>query len=384
MEQKDKYRILPDLSNEQFEALKKSIADRGVLIPIETDELGNVLDGFHRKRACEDLGIEAVPFTVRAGFSEEGKIEHILRMNFARRHLSKSEKKKIALQLRTKGWSQERIAIDLGVSQKTISNWLDPEFSKITELTAVIGKDGKQYPPRQVREEPQGQEQKESGDIEDERIELLLKDLRGRGHQIQKHSVDLILTHSPGDYPDLWQELVSLAGRILKPGRLLVLSTGQRRLPEMIRAFSKRLEYVWTGSLILLDESPELPDLHIYNNSKLVLFFSSGPYQAGPWFIDDFSDSSKDWQELGIEPVLIEQLTSPGDIIFDPFGCDKVAVAAQQLKRQLIEKGAVVPTPEEDKNPKSDFQAPEGTIFSPQPVEPVNLTTWQVASRKKL
>lgn len=333
MKQEDKYRILPDISQEEFEALKKDIEDRGVLIPIETDEYGNILDGFIRNLICKELGIKDVPTVVRVGLTEEQKIEHILRMNFARRHLSKGEKK-LALQVRARGWSQERIAIDLGVSQKTISNWLDPEFSKFPELTAVIGKDGKRYPARRLKEEPEGQEQKESGDNEDAGIRLLLDDPHERGHQIQERSVDLILTRSPGDDPQIWAELAILAKRVLKPEKLLVLCTGQERLPEGISALSKRLQYVWTGTLVLKDTSA-ISAIHVDSDTKLVLFFAAPPYEPGPWFYDTFVDKGIDGTD-GMEGVLIEQLTSRGNVIFDPFDSDMVAIAAEQLERGFI------------------------------------------------
>ena len=43
-----KYHILPDLLPEEYEALKASIAERGVDIPKVVDQGGNTLDGRHR------------------------------------------------------------------------------------------------------------------------------------------------------------------------------------------------------------------------------------------------------------------------------------------------------------------------------------------------
>ena len=51
------YQVLPPMAPEQFEALKRDIAERGVLTPIDLDEQGRVLDGHHRLRACAELGI---------------------------------------------------------------------------------------------------------------------------------------------------------------------------------------------------------------------------------------------------------------------------------------------------------------------------------------
>lgn len=51
------YQLLPPLSDEEYAALRADIAERGVLVPIVRDQHGNILDGHHRVRIAEDLGI---------------------------------------------------------------------------------------------------------------------------------------------------------------------------------------------------------------------------------------------------------------------------------------------------------------------------------------
>src|ERR1019366_7675397 len=68
-----RYQLLPALDEQAFRALKADIADRGVLVPIERDEHGVLLDGHHRARAIEELRAEGhfvadPPVIVRAGF----------------------------------------------------------------------------------------------------------------------------------------------------------------------------------------------------------------------------------------------------------------------------------------------------------------------------
>jgi len=61
-----KYQVLPELTPIEYEALKSDIAQRGVLVPIDVDEKGEILDGHHRVRAWNELqegGIE-VPSAV--------------------------------------------------------------------------------------------------------------------------------------------------------------------------------------------------------------------------------------------------------------------------------------------------------------------------------
>ena len=54
IQQADKYQLLPPMAPETYEVLKADIAVRGVVVPIDVDEDGNILDGHHRPRAwCE-------------------------------------------------------------------------------------------------------------------------------------------------------------------------------------------------------------------------------------------------------------------------------------------------------------------------------------------
>lgn len=43
------YQLFPELNESEFSELKADIAERGVMVPIEYDEEGNILDGHHRK-----------------------------------------------------------------------------------------------------------------------------------------------------------------------------------------------------------------------------------------------------------------------------------------------------------------------------------------------
>ena len=48
-------------------------------------------------------------------------------MALHRRQLTKEQKKEIAANLREQGWTQERIGRALGVTQRTVSNWVGIE-----------------------------------------------------------------------------------------------------------------------------------------------------------------------------------------------------------------------------------------------------------------
>jgi len=141
------YQFLPLLTNEEFRALKADIAERGVQVPVEFDEEGNVLDGYHRLKACQELGISSFPCVVRPGLSEDQKITHILALNLARRHLTVEQRRNLVAKLRQMGWSTTRIGEKLGIADITVRRDLSSGSTNV-EPEYIVGKDGKTYPAR--------------------------------------------------------------------------------------------------------------------------------------------------------------------------------------------------------------------------------------------
>lgn len=99
------YQILPPLQPNEFEALKASIAERGVNVPIIVDQEGNVIDGYHRQRACDELGIFC-PREVRHFESETDKLELVLRINCGRRQLNRQQKRSVIDASDLAGWEK--------------------------------------------------------------------------------------------------------------------------------------------------------------------------------------------------------------------------------------------------------------------------------------
>lgn len=143
------YQVMPPLSGEEYSELKSDIQKRGVMVPIEFDEDGNVLDGHHRLKICEELGITNYPKIVRTGMSEEQKRTHARKLNMARRHLNSEQKRElIREQLReTPERSDRQIAAGLGVSDKTVGSQRK-EMERIAEIPQCDRQtsDGRIYP----------------------------------------------------------------------------------------------------------------------------------------------------------------------------------------------------------------------------------------------
>ena len=89
----------PSMQVDEFEALKASIARNGVLEPVLVWQ-GRVMDGRHRLKACQALGITPA-FKVLDGTYEEAKSE-AFSTNINRRHLRIGQRAILAAQLATR------------------------------------------------------------------------------------------------------------------------------------------------------------------------------------------------------------------------------------------------------------------------------------------
>lgn len=157
----DLFQVMPPLSADEYAELKSDIATRGVMVPIEYDEAGHILDGHHRVKACNELGIKEWPSVVRLGLDEAGKRTHARKLNMARRHLNQDQRRLlIQAELRENPEKSNRqIADELKVDDKTVGSVRKDleSTAEIPQLTQTIGKDGKK------RETPQKPPQKNKG-----------------------------------------------------------------------------------------------------------------------------------------------------------------------------------------------------------------------------
>lgn len=144
---------LPPLTDEEYEALKDSLAAHGQQMPIlrgapSSGLPGQVIDGRARRRACAQLKLEPVYKDV------EGTAEQLralgLVLNLARRQLSASSRRGIvkAELLRNQERSDRVIASAVGVSPTTVGT-VRRELERAGELSKLdsrTSKDGAQRP----------------------------------------------------------------------------------------------------------------------------------------------------------------------------------------------------------------------------------------------
>lgn len=153
------YQVMPPLSAYERAALAADIHAHGVLVPVEYDEVGEILDGYHRVAICRQLGISDWPKIVRPGLSTAEKLSHARRLNLARRHLSSAQKRSlIAAELSAAPEASNRAIGDrLGVDSHTVADVRARLLRETTlpDIRRRVGRDGRtrQMPHRR----PSGQ-----------------------------------------------------------------------------------------------------------------------------------------------------------------------------------------------------------------------------------
>jgi ParB-like chromosome segregation protein Spo0J len=161
-----RYQVLRPLTAEEYDRLKADIRARGVQVPIEYDEEGNVLDGHHRLQACEELGIRDWPRVTRAGLTEEQKWKHVVALNDARRQMTRKDRKEMAEEIlrRDPERSDRKIAGEVGMSPTSVGKVRGDlvESGQLSKLDSCTGKDGrtrrrKSSAPRQLSKREQEQ-----------------------------------------------------------------------------------------------------------------------------------------------------------------------------------------------------------------------------------
>jgi ParB-like chromosome segregation protein Spo0J len=91
-------KMLPRMSEEEFQELKKSIESEGQHYPIIVNQDLEVLDGHHRYRACVELGIDP-DFEVKQFDDKLLEKKFVIEANLRRRHLNNFQLVELAVPL---------------------------------------------------------------------------------------------------------------------------------------------------------------------------------------------------------------------------------------------------------------------------------------------
>lgn len=129
-------------------ALRASIEKFGVLSPVTRDQHGNILDGHHRVRIAEELGI-GIADDVVIHVKDADEAREIARtLNADRRHLTPEQRRENVAELRREGFSERAIAGALGVSQATVHRDIErtTDSGESVQPERVRSLDGKSRP----------------------------------------------------------------------------------------------------------------------------------------------------------------------------------------------------------------------------------------------
>lgn len=185
------FQSMPPLSPEEYAALEASIVASGVQVAVIVDESGVVIDGHHRKRIAESLGIE-YPTTVKVGLTETEKRTLALSLNVDRRHLSRDQRRGlIAASLKADPQLADREhARRTGASHPTVAairTELETD-GQLERLTSRISADGRQRPASQpARPAPE-----ESAEISEDNVNQPSQDFDDADHALTQEECEAL------------------------------------------------------------------------------------------------------------------------------------------------------------------------------------------------
>jgi ParB-like chromosome segregation protein Spo0J len=88
--------LVPKLSSQEYEFLRQSIKQNGLYIPIIVNQNGVILDGHHRYKICQELGINP-SVLVREFTDKRDEWLFVINSNLKRRQLNSFQRAQVAL-----------------------------------------------------------------------------------------------------------------------------------------------------------------------------------------------------------------------------------------------------------------------------------------------
>jgi hypothetical protein len=160
----------PDLPPEEFEVLKQSIKDRGLMKPVLLTEDRYLFDGRQRLKALLTLGkkrIIADYVRIQEGVNRDNMIGYAYASNMVRRMRTTADLAARMHQCAAMGWSQRRIAKEFNVSQPEVSQLMAayPPDSEPAPVIVTQSEDGKHPPSALPRWRPGHQQRPASAQV---------------------------------------------------------------------------------------------------------------------------------------------------------------------------------------------------------------------------
>lgn len=374
--------MFPALDAATEAALRESIRRFGVLVPVARDQHGRTLDGHHRSRIADELGVKFRVDVIRVENDDQAR-EIAATLNTDRRQLDAGQRREIVAALREQGHSLRAIAGAVGVDVATVHR----DTGRVAPATPdeVVGKDGKRYPARRPtivtakneREASRAQTALNNSTVSDgtiidvKRAERIAREQAAETRRAEPvtniENQDVIVRHGdfrevlaaedlvgaviitdppyPREFLPLWHDLAQCG---LEWGTdTLVAMSGTLLLPDVLQQIlsaehERAWHYRWTCSYLTIGPATRVWGAEVGTSWKPILIFDRGEERD---FIttDVFRSTGDDknhhyWgqNENGIAQ-LVEAFTEPGDTVVDPFvGGGTTAVVCKALGRRFV------------------------------------------------
>ena len=377
MKRRPVFQVMAPLDRDALAALRADIAAHGVQVPVVRTADGRIVDGHHRARIAEDLGIDCPSLTVDV--DDQAATEMALRLNLLRRHLgpvawaaafrrlaevrgvklgqgARNDRTSDSVSEVARPADLSALATELGVNPRTARRRLrladklagHPDLAARVDRGEIDGRKAEELVRRENFARRRAEAPPPPRTTLGDGIEVRCGDFRDVLADVPGGSVDAVVCDPPYDNAGvpLYSDLSAFAARVLKPGRLLVVYCGKVDLPEQLARLGEHLEYVWTGAVFLPGRHNEHRGRMIRGRWRPVAIFSAGLYRPRHWIIDAFASEGNGakgptdhhWQQ-SVGPFIrwVEQVTEPGELVVDPFcGSGTTGIACMSTGRRFL------------------------------------------------
>lgn len=370
--------LVPPLTESEYQSLKESIKQNGIWIPIIVNKHGVILDGHHRFRACQEIGIQT-KHAVREFENDLLEKKFVIECNLKRRHLNDYQKGILAKELlkiekeeakirqgtrtdiptsstplldvensdkRAMAITAKKVGLESGEQLRKILK-IDEQASENVKQQLREGKTtiNKEY--HQIRK----QEKREIRQDEIKNLQVNLPDTVTLYNQefqsapVPENSVSLIMTDPPyhEKYLHLYKDLAKHASKVLREGGSLMCYAGHYAIGTIINMMeAEGLSFHWPIAVIHSGPSASVFGRKILVGYKPMLWFVKGKYTGE--FVRDVIQSEfqgkelHEWAQSTVESdYYIKYLTIENEIVYDPFmGQGTFGISAVNQKRQFI------------------------------------------------